>query len=264
MRTRDFIVDIERTNRGITTAKFGSQLNSATKRAELQKIVDRYFSEVRPSFAASEEQGSLIQAVDDAMQALLVQCHKRGQTARYKKLLNSARDALIQVEAAQLLPSASPEVSRDGVDTRIIASLDSILPSAALAYIQAIEDLRTERLSWRGPATDLRESMREVLDLLAPDREVESASGFKREPDTRGPTMKQKVRHVLRKRDQASAATASAESAVVAVEEAVDAFVRSVYTRSSVSTHTATSRDEVLRIKSLVQVVLQELLDLRD
>jgi hypothetical protein len=265
MQVREFIGELERANRALTIREFGRQLNSAKKRLELSQLVETYFDAVRPTFASSREQGEVTQPVDAAMQALLIEGHKRGQTSRYKKLLTEAREALIQVDAARLLPSVVELNPVDGSDSQILSALDRMLPSAALAYLQAIEDLKqNDRYSWRGPATDLRECMREVLDQIAPDREVEGQAGYKKEPDARGPTMKQKVRYVLRKRDVASAATASVESAVLAVEEALGVFVRSVYTRSSVSTHTATSRDEVLRIKSLVQVVLQELLELRD
>src|SRR5690606_26559968 len=132
----------------------------------------------------------------------------------------------------------------------------------AMSYEQALIDLRTEdRLSWRGPATDLREALREVLDKLAPDDEVKAAPGFKPEPDARGPTMKQKVRYVLRNRRVSKSISEPTENAATAVDEALGAFVRSVYTRSSVSTHTSTSRGEALRVLDLVRVVLCELLE---
>lgn len=265
MLIRDFIPELERANRALAVKRYGKQLNSLKARTELREVVQKYFDLVRPTFAPSSEQNELIKPVDSALQILLMESHKRGQTSRYKKLLAEARDALIQIDAAQLLPHSDSAESIEGIDASILDSLDELLPSASLSYRQAIEDLQgTARYSWRGPATDLRECMREVIDHLAPDKDVESASGYKREQDARGPTMKQKVRFVLRARSTSTAATASVESAAVAVEEAIGVFVRSVYTRSSVSTHVATSRDEVLRIKSLVQVVLQELLELRD
>jgi hypothetical protein len=55
-------------------------------------------------------------------------------------------------------------------------------------------------MSWRGPATDFRESLRETLDHLAPDSAVKAEPGFKLEQNTSGPTMKQKVRFILKKR----------------------------------------------------------------
>lgn len=248
--------------RTLTSANFGSQLNSAKCRGELRKLVEEYFEKVRPTLASLDEQSPLVLPVDSAMQQLLVETHKRGRTARYRALLNEAREGLIQVHAERLIPRVGP-IPMDPIDGQISAALQETLPSAALSYRQAVEDLKgAARLSWRGPATDLRESMRELLDHLAPDAEVEAAHGFKREPETRGPTMKQKVRFILRQRSAQGAAMASVETATQAVEEALGQFVRSVYTRSSVSTHVATSREEVLRIKALVQVVLQELLGL--
>jgi hypothetical protein len=125
-------------------------------------------------------------------------------------------------------------------------------------------DLRAaERLSWRGPATDLREALRETLDHLAPDDDVTSAPGFKLEKDANGPTMKQKVRHILRSRGVGKSEFQTPEAATQAVDEIVGTFVRGVYTRSSVSTHTPTDRAEILRIRDWVRVAFCELLAIR-
>jgi hypothetical protein len=86
--------------------------------------------------------------------------------------------------------------------------------------------------------------------------------GYKLEPDAKRPTMKQKVRYILRKRGFGSGQLAASESAVEGVEGIVGGLVRSVYTRSSVSTHTATERSEVNRIHAWVRLVLCELLEL--
>jgi hypothetical protein len=101
------------------------------------------------------------------------------------------------------------------------------------------------------------------LDHLAPDTEVVEMPGYRQEPDAKGPTMKQKVRFVLRSRGTPKAAAATAETATDAVEAALGTFVRSVYTRSSVSTHTPTDRGEVARVADLVRVVLCEMLEIR-
>jgi hypothetical protein len=147
---------------------------------------------------------------------------------------------------------------------RIVTTLRALLPSAALSYEQALIDLdQPERLSWRGPATDLREALRETLDHLAPDTDVKGSAGYKQEADTRGPTMKQKVRYILKNRGVSKMLAAPAEDATVSIDEAIGNFVRSVYTRSSVSTHTPTDKNEVLRILDFVRVVLCELLEVR-
>jgi hypothetical protein len=140
--------------------------------------------------------------------------------------------------------------------------LREVCPSAAAAYCQALEDLGAEkRESWRGPATDLRESLRETLDVLAPDDDVMKEPGFKLEKDAHRPTMKQKVRYILKKRGTPSGALAAPESAVQGIEDILGGIARSVYNRSSISTHTATDKKEVVRVHAWVRLVLCDLLE---
>jgi hypothetical protein len=169
-------------------------------------------------------------------------------------------DAMVARQDASVPARASFETT----DQLIIDALQKDLPSAARSYEQALTDLAgVERLSWRGPATDLREALRETLDHLAPDNEVEKQSDYKHEAETDGPTMKQKVRYVLRKRSATSPTEDSTTSAAEAVEATMGTFVRSVYRRSAVSTHTPTDRTEVFRVRDLVRAVLVELLQVR-
>jgi hypothetical protein len=163
-----------------------------------------------------------------------------------------------------LAPHASNHPTHDTVDQRIVSKLKQLVPSAGLSYEQATLDLQvSQRLSWRGPATDLRESLRETLDYLAPDDKVTTQQGFQFEPGTNGPTMKQKVRYVMKERGMSKAATQPSEDAAEAIDAAMGGFVRSVYTRSNVSTHTPTDKDEVLRVRDLVRVAMCELLKIR-
>ncbi len=118
----------------------------------------------------------------------------------------------------------------------------------------------TERLSWRGTAVEFREALREVLDQLAPDGEVTAQPGFKLEKDRTGPTMKQKVVFILKSRKSGSGALNTAKTQVELIEEKTGAFVRSVYVRSSSSTHGTPSREETLSIKNHVALILSELL----
>lgn len=151
----------------------------------------------------------------------------------------------------------------DRIDTEIINSLKKIINPAALSYEQAIIDLKSnQRISWRGPATELRESLRECLDYLAPDTEVISQTGFKLDPDTKGPTMKQKVKYILKKKGIGNSEIETTESAINLVDEMLGKFVRSVYTRASVSTHTSKDRNEILRILKLIRVVFCEILEI--
>lgn len=242
------------------------QLHSQKRRDALRILIEGYFKEIRPQVIADSSQTQEVSSIDGSLQELLLLCHKHGSVKKYINILNNARAVLIKLDArlvTSYAPVSAPHVG-DTIDASIIRTLTSIVPSAAFSYEQALYDLQADtRLSWRGPATDLREALRETLDYLAPDAEVKGMAGFKLEPDTDGPTMKQKVRYVLKNRGVAKATGAPAEAATEAIDSAVGSFVRSVYTRSNVSTHTPTDKNEVLRVRDFVRVVLCELLEIR-
>lgn len=257
---RDFkrqIDALDRTLRGVRAA----QIDRADIRNEARGIVDRYFREIRVG-ATKIASSELLSMCDGYAHALLEVTHRRSATATYKSTVKSLQQCVLDLEKSALLTAAVAQgPTLDPADQRIIVTLRSMLPSAALSYEQALLDMQaTQRLSWRGPATDLREALRETLDHLAPDSDVRAEQGFKLEQNTNGPTMKQKVRFVLRKRGVSRSAMEAPEAAVQAVDEAVGTFVRSVYTRSNISTHTPTNRSEVVRVHELVRVALRELL----
>lgn len=243
----------------------GKQVQSVTERTRIREISERYFNEVRPLIVQNTMEGAPLQDADRLMQVILELTQKRSYTTKYRNAFKDLKKHL-QLLDKWLVCSPSPQSTpgREQVDGRIVQTLQTLLPSAALSYEQALLDLAcNDRLSWRGPATDLRESLRETLDHLAPDGDVTSASGYKQEKDVHGPTMKQKVRFILRNRNASKGLAATAEDAVTAVEAALSSFVRSVYTRSSISTHTPSTKDEALRVLGLVRVVLCELLEVR-
>jgi hypothetical protein len=258
------LADIEIARKAIN-AVFGPQVQSKRHRDELRSLVENYFNDVRPLVEDNTGDGSHIASVDSLMQQLLQLSHKNSATNKYKEVLRELKKHLVLLDSRLVAtPMRSAANNRQEIDTRIVATIRALLPTAAMSYEQALLDLaQDERLSWRGPATDLREALRETLDHLAADNDVTSAPGYKQEKDTSGPTMKQKVRYILKSRNVAKNRSATTEDATTAVDEALGTFVRSVYTRSSVSTHTSTSKDEALRVLGLVRVVLSELLEVR-
>ena len=260
---------------GVRLVSFDKQLAKlkapSVTRAELlmlaRGIVDDYFKTLRSALQRSGLADADLAPIDSCMHGLLESSHKRTGKHVYKRLIRELRKAGVAAEGRVLASagSRSAGVAGDATDRRIIAILQGLVPTAALAYEQALLDMAAGgRLSWRGPATDLREALRETLDHLAPDSGVTSQPGFRLEPNASGPTMKQKVRYVLRQRGQLRTVVEASEAAIDAVESAVGVFVRSVYTRSSVSTHTATGRDEVIGVRDFVRVALCELLEIRN
>lgn len=244
----------------------GAQVWAKGVRNDTRSAVDEYFTGVKPNLEYPATAEPDVVALDLGMQALL-DCSRRNTTkVRFRQCVANVLDPLSRIEMVCLVNASGRKggLRSYPVDGKILHTLAVLVSGAAQSYEQAIRDLSGEdRLSWRGPATDLREALRETLDQLAPDKDMTAQTGFKLEKDCTGPTMKQKVRFVLGKRGQSKGASDPAEQATVAVDAAVGGFVRSVYSRSSVSTHTATSKDEVLRIRDLVRVVLCELLEVR-
>jgi hypothetical protein len=244
------------------------QIYQESVRNSTRAVVDTYFRTTRPDFKRLSVSDELLLPTDGAVHSLLETTHHHSAANTYKDAIKAVHLSLLELEKIALLhndgDSKSNALQVDSVDLAITTTLKKLLPSAACSYEQAMRDLSGgARLSWRGPATDLREALRETLDHLAPDANVTAQPGFKLEANASGPTMKQKVRYILRQRGMSRGAMDTPESAVEAVEQAVGTFVRSVYSRSSISTHTPTDKKEVTRVRDWVRVVLAELLELR-
>ena len=108
----------------------------------------------------------------------------------------------------------------------------------------------------------MRETLREVLDYLAPDAEIMAKAGFVLEKGTSRPTQRQKALHVLTKRRLSREAMRAPELAVSMVDELGAAIARSTYTRGSMSAHGVGSNREVRQLKMYVDAVLAELLEI--
>jgi hypothetical protein len=158
--------------------------------------------------------------------------------------------------------SADREPSgRSAHESAIIAALEAQAPNAGPCYQQAIRDLADpDRLSYRGTADELRATVWEVLEALAPDDIVSAKLGFVLEKGQTKPTQKQKARHILSQR-LGETARQTAETSLDILEEKVGSLVRAVYGRSSTSSHIETEKSEVEQIKRYVDTVLTDLLD---
>lgn len=242
----------------------GTQIFAQSIRQELHRFATDYFSNVRPQLSAGEGIENELSQADSIFQTLLSLSRKNPSKDKCLRLLKDAKGLFVKLEATSLSSGIKgTSTARPPTDNLIIESLQELCPTAALAYDQALRDLASEgRLSYRGPATDLREALRETLDTLAPDKDVIAMPGYKPEQDAKRPTMKQKVRYILRNRGFKSGQLEAPESAVEGIEGIVGGMVRSVYSRSSISTHTPTERPEVLRIHAWVRLVLCELLEI--
>jgi len=250
--------------------KLRNLLNRArAKQVQAQSIIisSKNFNHTRPVFQSNGLDNESLGGMDSWMQQLLSLTQKYSLKSRYNRIVKSIGQELNGIEVALLTTSTelpSDTLAKlDGKEKRIATTITGLVESAGLSYEQACLDLRdNNRYSYRGAAAELREALREVLDYLAPDKEVMKQDNFKLEKGQTKPTKRQKVRYILKSRGKNKSQTEAPESAVDIVEERVGALAISVYNRSSVSTHISTSKQEVRQIKAYVDVVLGEILEI--
>jgi len=145
---------------------------------------------------------------------------------------------------------------------RIHASLNKISPALARSYAQVKADLQDEhRSSWTGTAHEIREVLATMLRMLAPDSEVVKQSWYKQEPNTSGPTQKQRTRFILQLYDVGSKEMEVA-SKVSNLEDMIGDLVRATYSRASDAAHRAKARREVVRIVTYFDAFAYDLLNL--
>ena len=89
------------------------------------------------------------------------------------------------------------------------------------------------------------------------------ATGFTLEKDRKTPTMKQKVRFVLKSRGLNQTRSSVAEKALELIETLSADIARAIYNRASLATHVETTQDEVVQLKRYIDTMLFDLLAIR-
>lgn len=253
-------------------AKIGSasavNLNSAPLRHEIKSVARQYMQEGRRVLSRQGFEAEL-NTLSEPFTKLYELAEGQNAVASYKRHVGTIRKALPRITTRLEMESTSGDTSApSGVELQIIETLATLVPTAELSYRQVILDLADNtRVSYRGPAAELREVLREVCDHLAPDADVMKSTGYRPEKDQHGkdrtrPTMKQQVRFILRARGQSASTTELPEKAVEAVDALVGNVARSVYNFGSVVTHVAGERQSVVSLKRWVETVLTHLLEL--
>jgi Predicted pPIWI-associating nuclease len=221
-----------------------------------------YFESVRADLDAVKSRPGLVEEIDFVMQSILQLASEQSEKLAYIGQMNELRPYLLEASVDLMKARGSARLVLSQTERGILDALAALLPSCAASYEQALRDIaQGGRVSWRGTATELRETFREVMDRLAPDDKVSAAPGFRLEADQTKPTQKQKVRYILRARRSSSASVTVAETSLDAVDEAVAVLARSTYQRGSVSTHVGTTGTEIRNLKRYVDALLAELLE---
>ncbi|MDE1988234.1 MAG: hypothetical protein KGI39_00830 [Patescibacteria group bacterium] len=238
------------------------QLGSASVKDETKAFVKAYFEILQSDL---KNLGIPTEELDTSMQNLITLTNSKALTSKYKKFLQKIKSELVTIEStgSYTLRNRNTKIIKNDYESALLKILGQIIPAIASSYQQILNDLNTSRISYRGTVAEMREVLRETLDYLAPDEEVTKMKGFKLEKDMTRPTMKQKVRYVLRNRGKSETAIKSPEDAAYVVDEGIERLVRSTYNRGSLSTHTSSSdKAEACQIKMYLDTVLCELLEI--
>lgn len=241
-------------------------VNSQQLRAEARAVGQLYFRGIRHTLQVLSL-NELAEQLSMHFEALIALSEGRNATSSYKKHVKTIRRLIPKVTSQIEIQGGGPQhsVSSSENDERILSTLIELVPSAALSYQQALRDvIDPGRISFRGPAHELRESLREVLDRFASSEEMEK-SGVKKEKNHKGDeiyTMKQKVRFIFKNRERNTTESAVPENAVSIVEEVIASMTRSTYDRGSLSAHQERGRKACEQLKRYVDVVLHDLLEI--
>ncbi len=262
------ITDVEALGASLRRGK-AVNVNDQSSKDRAIGLATRYFKEIRPRLVANSGETDALLRHDEEWQQLVRLAHGNNARRTYLKTIGALRKELSDynisalstpvVAAAQAAAGTSP--SREEI--LILKTLESLVPSAAASYRQGLSDLiGPERLSYRGSAAEFRESLRETLDQLAPDADVEGQEWFKPEDGQKKPTMRQKVRYILTSRDRNKTQRNSAEKMLALIEGLSGEVMRAVYNRTSLATHIHQSKGEVQKIKRYIDTVLFDLLEI--
>lgn len=239
------------------------------KRAAIS-ISNEYFKNCRGEASHILADSGALSDFDEDWQQLIRLAHGNNAKTSYltvlKRLIKKTTNLTV---ASHLTPM---KIDMEGLKTLppseaeriLIETLEQLLPSSARSYRQGLRDLDlgAERCSYRGTACEFRETLREVLDHLAPDSDVEKQSWFKLEQNCTAPTMKQKVRFILSSRGKNKTQRQVAEKSIDLIESLCGDVARAVYNRASVSTHIQTARQEVIKVKRYLDAVLFDVLEI--
>ena len=211
-------------------------MNDQASKDRVLELAQHYFGGVRPFISAAIGETDLLRAHDEHWQQLVRLAYGNNARRTYLRIVSRLRKHLTEFSVSAIAAPVPQEDTPAGAslsseEVLILKTLEAFLPSAAASYRQGIADLRgAERLSYRGTAAEFREALRESLDHLAPDAEVEKQEWYAAEDRQTKPTMKQKAGYVLRSRGRKKALRMSAERTLRLIEELFGEVMRDVYT----------------------------------
>lgn len=177
--------------------------------------------------------------------------------------LRRLREYQLQVRAAPRLPAIVAVPARGPLSARqraVLERLRSLSPSLAESFEQALRDLNDQsRLSYMGPAGEVREVLRAAIQQLAPDVEVKAQTWFKghEQGGKVNPTQAERTRYAVQNR---GGSTDQAKATDELIEELVGKVSRETYQVGSKSFHAGAIQGDVEKLAGWVFALLDEIL----
>lgn len=257
----EFTKEIETLKKAVSK-NVSININSQVIKGQAVEVVKNFFGKYQTYLTTKnllDENFELTNALQDLLRLTQGNNSRKYYLAKIKEIEKHAKELNVRDVST---PVRDVQIQHN--EKMLIQTLEAIVPTAALSYKQALIDLNTcnHKISFRGTASELREALRETLDHLAVDKDVMGESGFKFEQNQTKPTMKQKVRYILRSRSLNDTKRLPAEKSVEMADEIIGQMARAIYNRASLSTHLQTTKQEVIQIKRYIDLVFHEILEL--
>lgn len=156
-----------------------------------------------------------------------------------------------------VVPARGPLSDREA---GILTRLHKLSSSLSASMEQALRDLNDQtRLSYMGPAGEVREVMRAAVQMLAPDEEIRQQPwyvGISQGSKT-NPSQAERIRYAVQQRG-------GDREQVKGVDDRIDELIgkigRQTYTSGSKSFHAGTTRSQVSKLVGWVFALLDEVL----
>jgi hypothetical protein len=263
MNPCDEFVDI--VDRLLAQLKPKSRTSPAELRNAIRALVGAWFQDYQPQLGELLGDDAFLVPIDDLMQNLQKLATNQGVSRRE---LSDNVNKVREIFTGKLMSPASRaywqrvEEKPVGIDNEVLSRLKKLDQELARSYEQAVIDLESKRLTYRGPASELREVLTGVLHQLAPNKEVQATDWYKdaRRNGTRKeptPTRSERVKYILRAR-----ATSSQEAQMYAelIEERLGLVVGATYAKSSSQTHAGSEAGEVAQQLRYLNALLRDVL----
>lgn len=235
----------------------------------IESVVRAWYSQYKNPFTQMLGDERQIAVMDSKMDRLFNlasrHCTRHAVVGAAGATANYLRDALF-VPLTRAYWARTPERAPAGRDAAAAERLRKLDSPLADGYEQAVADIEdAKRISYRGPAAELREVLTGVLHKLAPTEAVEATdwyrearrSGARKETS---PTRAERTKYVLRSRMKGSAVTDNTETHMVSVEQRLGEVVNATYRRGAAATHQGGEREELQNLLPYINALLRELL----